>query len=99
VDGCAEASGLDTESIDFITAGQAFHWFDRVATKHEFKRILRPGGHVALIWNERHHHGTAFQAGYEDLLQKYCNDYSQVNYKGSTGFLVGTCRVYHNERV
>ena len=81
VDGCAEASGLDSESIDFITAGQAFHWFDRVATKLEFKRILRPGGHVALIWNERHHKGTAFQAGYEDLLKEYCNDYSQVDYK------------------
>jgi ubiquinone/menaquinone biosynthesis C-methylase UbiE len=81
VNGNAEASGLNTHSVDLITAGQAFHWFDRKAAKIEFQRILRPGAYVALIWNERHHTGSAFQSGYEALLKDYCGDYTQVDYK------------------
>ena len=81
VNGSAEATTLESESIDLIIAGQAFHWFDQAAAKFEFQRILRPGKSVALIWNERNHGGTAFQAGYEDLLKQFCNDYDQVDYK------------------
>lgn len=81
VNGSAESTGLEDESINFISAGQAFHWFDRIATKIEFKRILRPDGYVALIWNERHHKGSEFQSGYEALLKEYCNDYEKVDYK------------------
>jgi SAM-dependent methyltransferase len=47
----AEASGLEAHSVDFVTAGQAFHWFDRPAAKVEFIRILKPGGWVVLAWN------------------------------------------------
>ena len=81
IDGSAEATTLETHSVDLIIAGQAFHWFDQAASKMEFQRILRPGKAVALIWNERNHSGTAFQAGYEELLKQYCNDYDQVDYK------------------
>ncbi|MFM1850906.1 MAG: hypothetical protein RIS54_590 [Verrucomicrobiota bacterium] len=49
----AEATGLPDASVDLVTAAQAFHWFDPVATRREFARILKPGGQVALIWNER----------------------------------------------
>lgn len=81
VNGSAEATGLNPNSVDLITAGQAFHWFDRKSSKIEFQRILRPGGHVALIWNERHHTGSVFQKEYEALLKAYCEDYSKVDYK------------------
>lgn len=81
VDGAAEATTLENHSVDLIIAGQAFHWFDQEACKTEFLRILRPGRSVALIWNERNHTGTAFQADYEELLKTYCNDYDQVDYK------------------
>lgn len=81
LDGSAEATTLPADSIDLIVAGQAFHWFDQSASKYEFQRILKPGKHVALIWNERNDAGSAFQAGYEDLLRFYCNDYDQVDYK------------------
>src|SRR5437870_2796600 len=53
VDGSAEATGLDSSSVDLITAGQAFHWFDRPRARQEFERILKPGGWAALVWNER----------------------------------------------
>ena len=39
--------------MDFVTAAQAFHWFDGAAFARECRRILRPGGQVYLIWNIR----------------------------------------------
>ena len=53
IDGSAEATGLADESVDLITAAQAFHWFDKSAARQEFERILKSGGRVALIWNRR----------------------------------------------
>src|SRR3954447_4559397 len=40
VDGRAEATTLDDASVDFVTAGQAFHWFDPPRTRREFVRVL-----------------------------------------------------------
>ncbi len=37
VAGTAEETTLPIASVDFIVAGQAFHWFDREKTKTEFK--------------------------------------------------------------
>lgn len=53
VEGYAEALPLDPSSIDLITVAQAFHWFRADLAKTEFLRVLRPGGSVALIWNDR----------------------------------------------
>ena len=53
VEGSAEATTLATASVDFVTAGQAFHWFDVGKARAELGRILRPGGWVVLVWNER----------------------------------------------
>lgn len=49
----AERTGLDDNSIDAVIAAQAFHWFRAEPTLAEFLRILRPGGWVVLLWNER----------------------------------------------
>ncbi len=38
VAGKAEASGLATKSVDLVTAGQAFHWFDAEKARVEFRR-------------------------------------------------------------
>jgi SAM-dependent methyltransferase len=45
----AEASGLDAESVDLITVAQALHWFDIPAFFAEARRVLTPGGIVA-VW-------------------------------------------------
>lgn len=79
--GSAEATGLPDGSVDFIVSAQAFHWFDRAAAKGEFRRILRPGGLVALIWNTRPTKGTPFLEAYEQLLHRYGTDYGQVNHR------------------
>lgn len=78
--GRAEATGLDGDSVDFITAGQAFHWFDRAAAKAEFTRLIRIGGWVVLIWNERLV-TTPFLVDYERLLKSYSIDYTQIDHR------------------
>ena len=81
VDGTAEATTLPDRSVEFVTAGQAFHWFDRGRARAEFARILRPGGWAALVWNDRRVATTPFLTAYERLLQTYAVDYAQVNHK------------------
>src|SRR6185503_18677591 len=65
--GTAEKTTLPESSVDFVTAGQAFHWFDRAAAKQEFARILKPDGWVVLIWNARRVGSTPFLREYEAL--------------------------------
>jgi SAM-dependent methyltransferase len=79
-DGRAEATGLPDRSVDFVVAGQAFHWFDRDAAGLEFRRILRPPGWVVLAWNERLVEGP-FLEGYEAVLESYSADYKQVDHR------------------
>lgn len=81
-DGTAEATGLPDRSVDFITAGQAAHWFEREKARREFVRILKPGGWVALIWNDRSTESTPFLRDYEQLLRTYGTDYEQVRHVG-----------------
>ena len=80
VAGTAEATTLDDACVDFVTAGQAFHWFDVKRTRTEFGRILRPGGWVVVIWNARRRDTTPFLAAYERLLQVHGTDYEQVEH-------------------
>jgi SAM-dependent methyltransferase len=81
MEGTAEATGLPDASVDFVTAGQAFHWFDRPRARAEFSRILRPGGWVALAWNNWDTGGSAFMAGYEALVRAHGTDYAEVNHR------------------
>jgi SAM-dependent methyltransferase len=77
----AEETTLPAQSVDLITAGQAFHWFDRRRARAEFARILKPGGSVALIWNDRRTDATPFLIAYEKLLRDFATDYEQVNHR------------------
>ena len=79
-DGTAENTNLPDKSVDFVVAAQAFHWFDKEKTRKEFKRILRPNGFVALIWNERQLDTTQFLRAYENLLIEFGNDYEKVRH-------------------
>lgn len=81
VNGTAESTTLPNAITDFVVAGQAFHWFDAQAARAEFARVLKPGGWVAIIWNDRKKDGTAFLQEYEELLQMYGTDYLQVSEK------------------
>lgn len=78
VNGSAEATTLPPESVNLVTAGQAFHWFDARKARMEFARILKPRGFVALVWNDRRLDSTPFLRAYEDLLMNFGTDYKQV---------------------
>jgi SAM-dependent methyltransferase len=81
IDGSAEHSTLPEATIDFVTAGQAFHWFDVEASRREFARILRPGGWVVLVWNERRTEESGFLVDYEALLHQHGTDYAAVDHR------------------
>lgn len=49
--GTAEDIPLADASVDVVTAGQAMHWFDLPRALPEISRVLRPGGHLAVVWN------------------------------------------------
>jgi hypothetical protein len=74
--------------VDFVTAGQALHWFDVKRTQTEFGRILRPGGWVVVIWNARRRGTTPFLAAYERLLREHGTDYEQVEHGRSGAGMV-----------
>ncbi len=80
----AEATSLESQSMDFVIAGQAFHWFNRSQARQEFERILKPRGWVVLVWNERLTL-TPFLAAYEEMLQRYSKDYEHVDHRQITG--------------
>jgi SAM-dependent methyltransferase len=67
-EGTAEATGLSAGSADVVLAAQAFHWFAADAALREFHRVLRPGGWVALLWNERDE-ADAFTAAYGAVIR------------------------------
>ena len=84
----AEATTLEDACVDFVTAGQAFHWFEVARSRAEFGRILRPGGWVIVIWNARRRNTTPFLAAYERLLREHGTDYEQVEHGQSAAGVV-----------
>jgi ubiquinone/menaquinone biosynthesis C-methylase UbiE len=83
INGTAEHTTLKNDSISLIVAGQAFHWFDINKCKVEFKRILMPGGQIVLMWNARKLNASPFLVEYENLLQKYGTDYSEIRHENT----------------
>lgn len=78
VNGSAEATTLPDCSVDFVTVGQAFHWFDPAAARREFARILKPGGWVVILWNDRRMEEKQLTREYEELLERFGIDYKRV---------------------
>jgi SAM-dependent methyltransferase len=53
LDGTAERIPLPDGSVDAVTVAQAFHWFDAEVALKEIAWVLKPGGGLGLVWNER----------------------------------------------
>lgn len=70
IEATAEATTLPDNSADFVTAGQAFHWFDLELVRREFGRILVPGGWVVLVWNVQ----RATSSPFLEALQSFWED-------------------------
>jgi SAM-dependent methyltransferase len=87
IDGTAEATTLQDNAVNFVVAAQAFHWFDKVKTRQEFERILKPNGKAILIWNERNT-STPFLQEYDQMLIDLAPDYSRVDHRQITDEVV-----------
>ena len=68
--GTAESIPLDSQSVDVVTAAQAFHWFCLERARAEFLRVLKPIGEVAIIWNDGVR-GDPVRAAVDQLLNRY----------------------------
>lgn len=84
VEGTSEATTLADNSVDFVVAAQAFHWFKIEAAREEFQRIAKNEGCVALIWNERKLDATDFLLEYESFLRTHATDYAEVRHENTS---------------
>jgi len=98
VTGTAETTTLEDHSVDIVTAAQAAHWFDRDKSLVEFRRILKPGGYLVLLWNDRLIDSPGFNQDYEQLVLRYGTDYSEVKRRdvAAAEFLEG---IPHKKRI
>jgi hypothetical protein len=80
----AEATGLADQSVQFVVAGQAFHWFDRPAARREFSRILSGDRWVLLIWNDRRREEEGFDRDYEQVSRRFGTDLDRVRHSTIT---------------
>lgn len=71
VQGNAENTTLENGFADFITAAQAFHWFDAKKFRQECARIIKGKGKVFLIWNVRDNEDALNQELYQ-IYRRYC---------------------------
>lgn len=73
VQGAAEALPLPDEAVDVVTVAQAFHWFAGAGALGEIRRVLRPGGRLALVWNRRDQR-SPLQRAVSEIIEPYRGD-------------------------
>ena len=80
--GTAEHTGLPRQSVKLVTAAQAFHWFEPAAFRDECRRILRPDGFAALVWNHRDPDSPLVRDN-AAICRRFCPEFS--GFSGGTG--------------
>jgi SAM-dependent methyltransferase len=101
----AEDTGLPDAVADLVTAFQAFHWFDSEAAIAEMRRLLRPGGRAALVYNERDER-DAFTAAYGDIVRRHATDqtegrrgYGRTTFEESPAWSHAGVTEFENEQI
>ena len=63
----AERIPMSRRSVDTVVCGQSFHWFDHDVALAEIAQVLRPGGHLAVVWN-RYDTDIPWVRRFQDLI-------------------------------
>ena len=93
VDGTPEATGLPSQSIDFILSERVLHLANLASIRREFRRILRPGGVVMLITDNRVYAGSAQAEAFEELLRTHCRNFKE---KSAPSDIAGKVATFYN---
>ncbi len=97
VNGTERETHLPDNSVDFVTAAQAFHWFDAVAFRTECQRILKPGGKIMLVYNSRDEEAECVKA-LAALRRKYAPDFhgfsNVISDQACRAFFGGGCSLF-----
>lgn len=90
-------TNLPDQSVDFITAAQAFHWFDAETFKKECKRILKPNGKVIIVYNSRDEQAACTKA-LADLHRKFNSEFhgfsNGISDEKCRAFFGGNCDIF-----
>jgi len=85
----AEATGLPDASVDVVTAGQCWHWFDRPKAAQEVRRILKPNSTIIIA----HFDWIPLTGNVVDLTEQLINKHNpKWTYGGGTGLYPGWLR-------
>jgi ubiquinone/menaquinone biosynthesis C-methylase UbiE len=80
----AEALPFKEASVDAVCGAQMWHWVDVPATVPEVLRVLRPGGALAVWWNEVDADGLPWWDAQQDRLEagnpRYRRSYRSRDY-------------------
>ena len=77
--GSAEQTTLDEQCVDWVTMASSFHWADTPKALAEFHRILKPGGHLTVLWNPRNIDGNELHEGIEQLVHDMVPNLKRVS--------------------
>lgn len=92
-EGTAEVTNLPNASVDLVTCFQSFHWFNPKTSLLEFKRILKPSGQLALVWNNRDKNDE-FTGEYSRLVRAASNNHpAEARMKSVEPLLESPCFV------
>lgn len=77
----AESTSLPDSKIDLIMVAQALHWLDLDQCRIEFRRILRPNGALAVLYNLRQLEASDLMRDHEALVARFGVDYAKVKHR------------------
>ncbi|MEQ8815119.1 MAG: class I SAM-dependent methyltransferase [Thalassobaculum sp.] len=86
--GSAERTGLADASTDLLTMASSFHWADFDTALAEFRRVLRPEGWFAALWNTRYLDRSPLLLEFEAELKRLVPDMKRVS-SGNSAFTDG----------
>lgn len=93
---------LPDKSVDYITAAQAFHWFDAEAFRRECRRVLKPGGKAMLVYNARDVNADSIKA-LANLHSRYNPEFhgfsNGMSHEKCVNFFAGTCDVFRADNM